>query len=140
MLLECPCPTSLEAPMRMPHQEPKPVRIRHYPQDHSVFMDDEYVIRGVAGSVLWRMLDLYRTEGRTEFTNRELRLDPHIRLPEVVDNLESRLNLLMRRLNERFAAIQLEKRGRGRLALRVDRPVDLQSVGQPGHGVTALSN
>lgn len=105
------------------------LRVRRFEIDHSVFFDHDYVIRGVAGSVLWRMLKLYNTEGRTEFTNRELRLDPQIPLPDIADNLEARLVLLMRRLKDRCGAVQLEKLGRGRLRLRVDRPLDLQSIG-----------
>jgi adenylate cyclase len=104
------------------------LRVRRFEIDHSVFFDHDYLIRGVAGSVLWRMLNLYSTEGRTEFTNRELRLDPQIPLPDIADNLEARLILLTRRLKDRSAAVQLEKRGRGRLRLHVDRPIELQSI------------
>lgn len=107
----------------------RPLQVRRFESDHSVFFDGDYVIKGVAGSVLWRLLNVFSAEGRTEFTNRELRLDPHIPLPEIVDNLEARLVLLRRRLKERAAAVQLDKAGRGRLRLRVERPLALQSIG-----------
>jgi hypothetical protein len=105
-----------------------PLRVRHYDHDDSVFLDDDYLIKGVAGSVLWKLLRDHAEHGRTEFTNRELRLAPDIRLPEVGDNLEARLVLLTRRLVDRQACVRLEKTGRGRFHLRVARPLQLQNV------------
>jgi len=64
---------------------------------------------------------------RTSFTNKGLRVDPRIRLPGVSDNLEARLVLLQRRLEERAAGIHLRKTGRGRFSLAVDRPLQLVS-------------
>ena len=102
-----------------------PLTVRHYCADDSVFLGDDYLIKGVAGAILWKLLRDYRHEGRTEFTNRELRLDPSIRLPDITDNLEARLILLQRRLAERTASLALEKTGRGRFRFRVGRPVEL---------------
>jgi adenylate cyclase len=102
-----------------------PVVVRHYAADDSVFIGDDYLIKGVAGAILRKLLADYLREGRTEFTNRELRLDRSIRLPDLTDNLEARLVLLQRRLAERSAALRLEKSGRGRFHLRVDRPLQL---------------
>jgi hypothetical protein len=82
----------------------------------------------VAGAVLWKLLREHAATGRTEFSNRELRLAPDIRLPEVGDNLEARLVLLTRRLVDRDAAVRLEKTGRGRFRLCVARPLDLSHV------------
>ena len=105
-----------------------PLRIRHYEADGSVFLDDDYVIKGVAGAVLWKLLRDHASEGRTEFSNRELRLSPEIGLPEVGDNLEARLVLLTRRLVDRQASVQLLRTGRGRFRLLVARPLQLANV------------
>jgi len=102
-----------------------PVVVKHYAADDSVFLGEDYLIKGVAGAILRKLLADYLREGRTEFTNRELRLDASIRLPDLSDNLEARLVLLHKRLAERTDALRLEKSGRGRFRLRVNRPVQL---------------
>lgn len=103
-----------------------PVRVRHYAADHSVFLDDDYLIKGVAGAIFWRLVQDYTQAGRDSFSNRELRLDPNLSLPELGDNLEARLLLLQRRLAERAACVQMERTGRGRFRLQVARPLLLQ--------------
>ena len=52
-------------------------------------------------------------------------LSPQIRLPEFSENLEARLILLRRRLDERAMPVALEKAGRGRFRLCVARAVEL---------------
>ncbi|RYF15870.1 MAG: GAF domain-containing protein, partial [Comamonadaceae bacterium] len=89
------------------------------------FFGDAYVIKGVAGAILWKLLRDHAAQARTEFTNRELRLDPALRLPDVTDNLEARLLLLQRRLGEQGAGVRIEKTGRGRFRLIVPGPVEL---------------
>ena len=105
-----------------------PLRVRHYEADGSVFLEDDYLIKGVAGAVLWKLLRDHARDGRTEFTNRELRLAPEIGLPEIGDNLEARLVLLTRRLVDRQACVRLEKTGRGRFRLCLTRPLELVNV------------
>jgi adenylate cyclase len=109
-----------------------PVSVHHYAQNDSVFLDDDYLIKGVAGAIFAKLLRDYVRDGRTQFSNRELRLDPSVRLPDVSDNLEARLLLLQRRLAERCAYLRIEKTGRGRFALRVDRPIELTHVPATG--------
>ena len=105
-----------------------PVLVRHYLANNSVFIADSYLIKGVAGAILGKLLREYSQQGRTEFTNRELRLDPAIRLPDLADNLEARLVLLQRRLTENSPHLRIEKTGRGRFRLRVERPVTLTEI------------
>ena len=101
------------------------VQVRRYRSNNSIFFNDNYVIKGVAGAIFWKLLQDHRQRGRTEFSNRELRLDPGIGLPEVVDNLEARLILLERRLAEQAQPIRLEKTGRGQFRLCVAAALEL---------------
>lgn len=105
-----------------------PAAIRHFAADHSIFVDNEYLIKGVAGAIAWKLLCEWSGAGRAEFTNRELRLDPALKLPDIADNLEARLILLQRRLAERCSFIAIEKTGRGRFRLSVARPLQLTDV------------
>ncbi len=102
--------------------------VRYFAVDGSTFLDRDYLIKGVAGRILWALLQAHAADGRTEFTNREVRLDPSLELPEFRDNFESRLILLKRRLDEREAPIRIEKTGRGRFRLVVATPLRLEVV------------
>ena len=105
--------------------EGAPLQVRHFAANDSIFLGDQYLIKGVAGAILWKLLRDHRQSGRTEFSNRELRLDLAAKLPEVADNLEARLLLLQRRLVEHGEAIRIEKTGRGRFRLILARRLDL---------------
>jgi GAF domain-containing protein len=101
-------------------------RVRFFEVDGSTFLDGDYLIKGVAGRILWALLGHYEREGRVEFSNREMRLDPTLELPPFRDNFESRLILLKRRLDERHAPIRVDKTSRGRFRLVVDGRVALE--------------
>ena len=105
------------------------MRVRHYASNDSVFLGDDYLIKGVAGNILWILLQDHQASGRTQFSNRELRADPRIRLPDQSDNLEARLLLLARRLQEQCPALRIEKTGRGRFRLCVGARVELTTAG-----------
>jgi adenylate cyclase len=120
-------PSALPAAPRQPRRGGR-VRVRRFAADDSIFIGEDYLIKGVAGSILWRLLGIHSAEGRSDFSNRELRLDPKIRLPPLSENLETRLILLERRLAEKCPFLAIEKTGRGRFRLRVDRAVEMVEV------------
>ncbi|RPI43678.1 MAG: GAF domain-containing protein [Betaproteobacteria bacterium] len=116
---------AVSAPARAPGPA---VLVRHYAENDSVFLGEDYLIKGVAGSIFWALVRDFVEHGRVGFSNRELRLDRRIRLPDLSDNLEARLILLARRLDERGACVRILKTGRGRFELRVERPLKLVEV------------
>jgi adenylate cyclase len=102
--------------------------VRYYPADSSIFLDGDYLIKGVAGAIFRKLVSEFVGEGRDEFTNRELRLDPVLRLPAFSENLEARLVLLNRRLAERSTEVKIEKCGRGRFRLVTSRPLSIEEI------------
>lgn len=103
-------------------------------------MDDAYLIKGIAGRILWKLLRIHEGEQRVQFTNREVRLDESLQLPEIRDNLEARLILLRRRLAEKSEVLRLVPDGRGRFRLDVRGPPVLveQPSQSPPRGPGAL--
>lgn len=100
---------------------------RYYRNDDSVFVDHEYIIKGLAGRILWSLLRAH-AEGRRTFTNKELRVDPTLALPPIADNLESRLILLRHRLEEKAPFMRIERRGRGRFSFEILDEIEIREA------------
>jgi adenylate cyclase len=106
------------------------VTVRMHPADQSIFLGNDYLIKGVAGAILWRLLREHAATGRVEFTTRELRMEPSLRLPLHAENFDARLILLRKRLEERQACVQIKKSGRGRFRIVTNCPFTLAEISE----------
>lgn len=104
------------------------LRVRYYEADDSVFVDDDYLVKGVSGRILYLLLTLRAQSGRDSFQNKELRLHPFLKLPAYKDNLEARLLVLQRRLEEKQLPLQLDRGERGKLRVICARDVALEKI------------
>ena len=100
--------------------------IKHYQADDSIFIDNDYLIKGIAGRIFWKLVRDYSRTGRADFTNKEIRRDTNLQLPDFKDNLETRLILLRRRLQDRCSFLRLAQAGRGQFHLEIQRPLTLE--------------
>jgi adenylate cyclase len=119
-------------PARAAPPQGEPLAVAYYQADDSVFVDDAYVVKGVPGRILWKLLREHVADGRVSFTNRELRLDERLGLPFGNDNLEARLLVLRKRLAALECGITLDRVDRGRLSLGVAAPLTLVEVPTTG--------
>jgi hypothetical protein len=123
---DAPPPTRQTNPEPRSANHPAKREVVYYRGDECVMVDGEYLIRSLPANIFWKLVTTRAAEGRMEFTNRELRLDKSLNLPEWKDNLESRLLLLRRRLEQKCPDIRIVPRARGRFALELGCELSLQ--------------
>jgi hypothetical protein len=103
-------------------------RFKYFAFDDSVFIDDDYVIKGVPGRLLYHFVKSFRETGRRDFSNREIRRETALKLPDLKDNLETRLILLRRRLEDKAGPLSLTRPERGQIRLEITGTPDIEVV------------
>ena len=128
-----PPPDAIRPPLPGPALHGPPLQLRYFTRDGSIFIDGQYLIKGVAGAVLWKIASDAQHHGRTCFTTRELRLvGDTLGLPDVQDNLGVRLLLLQRRLADWGGPLQIRRLRRGCYEFRQQQALLLEFVASAG--------
>lgn len=122
-------PTPGSEPLGRPNGTRPRIEVTYYESEECILVDREYLVRGLPAKILRKLLREWQSERRAEFTNRLLRLDKSLSLLDYKDNLESRLILLRRGLEERCPEIRIVRTGRGHFRLELAATVDF--VEQP---------
>jgi len=115
-------------PSSYPIQESGCFRFKYFTHDDSVFIDSDYLIRGIPGRLLYHFVRRFVDTGQCDFSNREIRRDASLRLPDFKDNLETRLILLRRRLDDKAGPLRLIRPARGQVRLEFDGHPDIEVV------------
>ncbi len=97
-------------------------RFTYYHRDDSVFVDGTFVIRNAPAKILWKVLRAHASENRTAFSHREL-LESSLALSAF--DLESRLILLRKRLEQTCVDVRLVATKRAAFALDVRCTIEL---------------
>jgi hypothetical protein len=106
----------------------KAFRFKYFAFDDSVFIDDDYLIKGVPGRLLYHFVKSFQETGRRDFSNREIRRETALKLPDLKDNLETRLILLRRRLEDKGGPLSLTRPERGQIRLEVTGVPEIEVV------------
>lgn len=101
---------------------------RYIEKDEVLFVNDQYLIKNIPAKILKYLLSITLKTGRREFSNMELRSADELRLPEVKDNLEARLILLRKRLQEHDSGLTIQSGGRGRFRLEINGKIEFEGV------------
>lgn len=95
-------------------------RFRYVEGEDVIFVNDQYLVKNTPARILRYLITSFCEQGRTEFSNMELRTDKNLQLPDFKDNLEARLILLRKRLEEQESGIRLISTGRGKFKIEIN--------------------
>lgn len=121
-------PDVIRPPVSNTEKQPVPAkewRFRYVDGEDVIFVNDQYLIKNIPARILHHLLANYCNQGRTEFSNMELRAEKNLQLPDFKDNLEARLILLRKRLEEQESGIRLISTGRGKFKIEVTGQLSL---------------
>jgi hypothetical protein len=102
------------------------MRFVYHRHDESITFNGSHILRYTPAKILQKVLIAYSVTGREEFEHKEFRRDPDLGLDPNAPNLESRLRLLAKRLDNRCPALRIEKSGRGKFRLMVHGQVEFR--------------
>lgn len=113
--------------LELKKEDEKPIEwnFRYVDEEDVIFVNNNYLIKNIPAKILRYLIESYCHHGRTEFSNMELRAEKNLQLPDYKDNLEARLILLRKRLEDQDSGIRLISTGRGKFKITITGQITL---------------
>ena len=115
------------------------IEIIYYEDSEKIYLNNKYLTKYMPAKILYKILDLHQSNGRTVFSNKEFRDDSFIVSTIGTPQFEVRFSRLVGLLNEYEAFFQIKKVKKGEFAFIPKAKINLRVVAKQSDSILEKS-